>query len=494
MDSQALLSGEADTNKLHVVMFPWLAFGHMIPYLELAKLIALRGGHRVSFVSTSRNIDRLPKLPSSLTPFISFVKLPMPHVPDLPENAEATTDVPINKVQLLKIANDLLQEPLARFLEAAAPDWVLHDFAPYWLGPIAAKLGISCAFFCIFNAPTVGFLDSGGEDDRTEAEDFTVSPKWVPFPSRVSFRYFEIKKIFESVEGDDSGVSDLYRLSTALKGSDLLAVRSCFELEDEWLRLLEQLHRKPVIPVGLLPPALQDNHEDDDENETWLEMKGWLDKQGGGSVVYVAFGSEAKPNQTEVNEIAYGLEQSGLPFFWVLKLRRGSSDTEVIRLPDGFEQRTKDRGMVYTIWAPQFKILSHDSIGGFFSHSGWSSVVEAFHLARPLILLTFLADQGLNASFLEEKKTVYLIPRNDRDGSFTRDSVAQSLRLVVLEEEGKIYRDKAKEMKGLFGDWDRQNQYVDSFLSCLQSHRQIQKAKTPTHQVNGIRTEGGEIT
>ena len=51
----------------------------------------------------------------------------------------------------------------------------------------------------------------------------------------------------------------------------------------------------------------------------------------------------------------------------------------------------------------------------------------------------------------------YLIPGNDRDGSFTRDSVAYSLSLVVLEEEGKIYKDEAKEMKRVFGDRDRQN-------------------------------------
>lgn len=473
MDSQSLPCKEDDAvlrdTKFHIVMFPWLAFGHMIPYLELAKLIARRG-HRVSFVSTPRNIDRLPKLPEDLANFISFVKLPMPQVPNLPEDAEATSDVPFNKVQFLKIATDLLQQPMYSFLEAAAPDWVLHDFAPYWLGPVAAKLGISCSFFSIFNAPVLGFFDSGGEEDRTDAEHFTVSPKWVPFPSQVAYQYFEVKKIFESVEGDGSGVSDLYRLSQAIKGCDLMAVRSCYELEDEWLRLLEKLHRKPVIPVGLLAPNVQAK-KDDDENETWLEMKKWLDKQARGSVVYVAFGSEAKPNQTELTEIALGLERSELPFFWALKLRRGSSDTELIQLPDGFERRTRNRGVVYTTWSPQLKILGHDSVGGFLSHSGWSSVVEAFQLARPLILLTFLADQGLNASFLREKKMGCLIPRNDRDGSFTRDSVAQTLRLVVLEEEGKVYRDKAKEMKALFADRDRQNRYVDAFLSCLQAHR-----------------------
>lgn len=81
-----------DEKKLHIAMFPWLAFSHMIPYLELAKLIASKG-HRISFASTPRNFDRLPKLPPSLASLVNFVKLTLPHVDNLPENAEATIDM-----------------------------------------------------------------------------------------------------------------------------------------------------------------------------------------------------------------------------------------------------------------------------------------------------------------------------------------------------------------------------------------------------------------
>jgi UDP:flavonoid glycosyltransferase YjiC (YdhE family) len=88
---------------LHIAMFPSLAFGHMIPFLELAKLIASKG-HRISFVSTPRKIDRLPKLPPSLASFINFIKFPLPHVDNLPENPEATIDVPLNVVPFLKKA------------------------------------------------------------------------------------------------------------------------------------------------------------------------------------------------------------------------------------------------------------------------------------------------------------------------------------------------------------------------------------------------------
>ncbi|KAK9285167.1 hypothetical protein L1049_024353 [Liquidambar formosana] len=476
----------AGEQKLHIVMFPWLAFGHMIPFLELAKLIA-RKGHRVSFVSTPRNIDRLPKIPPDLEPLINFVKLPLPNLPNLPENAEATIDVPYNMVPYLKKAYDDLQQPMTRFLQTSDPDWILYDFAPYWLPPLAAKLGITCAFFSIFTAAVLSFFMPtsdplmDAQDDRKEPEHFTVPPNWVPFPSKLAFRYFEIMRIFDSVTPNDSSVSDMYRFAESIRGCDVLAVRSCTQFEPEWFQLLEEIHRKPVIPVGLLLPTAYDG-EDDNKDDTWRAIKLWLDKQGKGSVVYVAFGSEAKPSQEELTELALGLELSGVRFFWVLRKRRGSADTELIELPDGFEERTRDRGVVCTSWAPQLKILSHDSVGGFLTHSGWSSVVEATQFERALILLPFLADQGLNTRILEEKKMGYAIPRNERDGSFTRDSVAESLRLVMVEEEGKIYRDKAKEMRGLFGDRDRQDRYLDNFLGYLQAHKRLHKAP----EANGI--------
>ncbi|KAF3678740.1 hypothetical protein P3S67_026860 [Capsicum chacoense] len=133
---------------LHIAVFPWLAFGHMIPYLELSKLIAQKG-HTVSFISTPRNIDRLPKLPSNLSQFLKFVKLPLPHVEKLPENAEATIDVPYEQVKYLKLAQDRLEEPMAKFLEDSAPDFIFFDFTSYWIPSLASKFNIPTAYFSI---------------------------------------------------------------------------------------------------------------------------------------------------------------------------------------------------------------------------------------------------------------------------------------------------------------------------------------------------------
>ncbi|OWM66202.1 hypothetical protein CDL15_Pgr013419 [Punica granatum] len=397
---------DGECEKVHIVMFPWLAFGHMIPYMELAKLISQKG-HRVSFLSTPRNIDRLPKLPPELENLIDYVKFPLPATNDLPEDAEATSDLPYDEVQYLKKAYDRLCDPVARFLESSCPDWILYDFAPFWVGRIAREQGIKTASFSIFIAAFLGFVGPTwaimGGDYRKTPEDFTVAPSWVPFRTNVAFRYFEIKRIFDVLEANASGVSDFYRFGTGLESADILAVRSSCEVEPEWLKLLEEIHQKPVFPVGQLPPM---DYLGEEETGTWQWIKDWLDLQKRGSVVYVAFGSEAKPSQLELTEIALGLEQSGMPFFWVLKTRRGSSDKDKIELPDGFEESVKGRGVVCTSWVPQLRILAHNSVGGFLTHSGWTSVVEALSLERALILLTFLADQGVNARLLEEKKSV----------------------------------------------------------------------------------------
>jgi hypothetical protein len=53
--------GDLRQLRYSTVMCPWLAFGHMLPYLDLAERLASRG-HRVTFVSTPRNIARFPSV------------------------------------------------------------------------------------------------------------------------------------------------------------------------------------------------------------------------------------------------------------------------------------------------------------------------------------------------------------------------------------------------------------------------------------------------
>ncbi|KAG5534318.1 hypothetical protein RHGRI_022447 [Rhododendron griersonianum] len=306
-ESRKPVNTMASDGKLHIVLFPWLAFGHMIPFLELAKRIAKRG-HKISFLSTPRNIERLPKLPLNLAPTIALVKLPLPAVDGLPENAEATSDVPTEKVHFLKKAFDGLEPGLTQFLQTSNPDWIIYDFAPYWLPPIAAKLGISRGFFNAVNAWFLAFLGPStnmidGSDPRTKLEDYIVPPKWVPSDSNLAHRYYEIKWIVESAQNITADVLDTYRLGSAIIGCEVLATRDCEEFEPDWLKILQELNKRTVLPVGLMPPSVQDSL---DTNDPWVSIKGWLDGQTKGSVVYVGLGSELALNQETLTELALG--------------------------------------------------------------------------------------------------------------------------------------------------------------------------------------------
>ncbi|KAF8404723.1 hypothetical protein HHK36_009612 [Tetracentron sinense] len=458
---------------LHVVMFPWLAMGHLIPFLELSKRLAQKG-HRVSFVSTPRNIKRLPQIPPHLSPLINFVSLPLPHVDTLPENAEATIDISTQKLESLKEAFDGLEAPLTAFLQNSNPNWIIYDYAAYWLPVVADKLGVPCVFFGVFNAAVLAFMGPpsvllGEEKAWSTLEDLTVAPKWIPFPSSVVMRLHELLKIVKGIGEKKSNMPETHRFGLSIRGSDFVALRSCVEFEPEWINLLHDLYKKTVIPIGLLPPLVQDVEEEGDSK--WVLIKEWLDKQGRESIVYVALGSEATLSREELNELALGLEKSKLPFFWVLRKPAGSIEVESEMLPKGFEDRTSGRGIVYTGWAPQVRTLAHSSVGGFLTHCGWNSVIEGLGFGRALVLLPVMNDQGLNARFLEEKKVGLEIPRNERDGSFTSDSVAESVRVVMVEKEGEPFRTKAKEMKEVFGDRNRDDRYIDGFLRYLEEHR-----------------------
>ena len=207
------------------------------------------------------------------------------------------------------------------------------------------------AFFNIFTVAGLSFIGSKAHlDECKNLEDFAVPSNWVPFPTIVTLRFFRVMKIFQdNFSRDKSDVMALFRFGKVFDGCDIVAMRSSMEFKPKWLRVLEDLHWKPVLPISQLPPVVYDNGY---ENKTWVWTKDWLDKKAKGSVVYIAFRREAKPSQEELTEIALGLEQSKLPFFLVIRTRQGQANTKLTKLLEGFEERTKGEGLVCTGWVP----------------------------------------------------------------------------------------------------------------------------------------------
>jgi len=84
-------------------MLPWSVFGHLLPFFKLSIALAKAGVH-VSYISTPKNIQRLPKIPSTSSHLIDLVEIPLPSLNKhlLPEGAEATMDIPFDKIQYLE--------------------------------------------------------------------------------------------------------------------------------------------------------------------------------------------------------------------------------------------------------------------------------------------------------------------------------------------------------------------------------------------------------
>ncbi|CAL4960291.1 unnamed protein product [Urochloa decumbens] len=454
---------------MHILMLPWLAFGHILPFTELAKRIA-RQGHRVTLLSTPRNTRRLIRIPPDLAGLVRVVDVHLPRVEHLPEDAEASIDLPSDDLRpYLRVAYDsAFSDKLSDILqEQERPDWVLIDYAPYWAPAAAARHGVPCACLSLFGAAALSVfgppdaLMGRGEHARTRPEDLTVVPDYVPFPTAVALRGFEARAFFEpAFVPDGSGVSEAYRFGKCIEGSRLVGIRSSAEFEPEWLRVLGELYQKPVIPVGLFPPPPT---QDVTGHEATLQ---WLDRQAPGSVVYAAFGSEAKLTSAQLQTIALGLEASGLPFLWAFRPPVDADDGKGW-LPEGFVERVNGRGLVCCGWVPQAKLLAHESVGAFLTHAGWNSITEGLARGVRLVLLPLMFDQGPNARLLVEKKVGVEVARDEDDGSFAQDDIAAALRRVVVEDEGEVFGYKVKELAKVFGNDEANDRCVRNFLRCL---------------------------
>ncbi|KAJ7951177.1 UDP-glycosyltransferase, partial [Quillaja saponaria] len=464
-------------NHLHAVVLPWSAFGHMLPFFHLSIGLARAGVH-VSYVSTPRNIERLPKVPQHLSSLMNLVALPLPKLDDeslLPEGAEATVDIPFEKYQNLKAAYDLLQHPFKKFIADQCPDWIIIDVMPHWVVEIAQEHSVPFMFFTVFTAATDAFLGppeylsgEGRARVRPSPESLMSPPEWFDFPSCVAFKKFEAINNFPAlfIRPDGFEISEAERIGKILKECQALAIRACNEYESNYLDLLRKILGKPVIPAGLLPPEKSEGKGKIDGS--WRQTFQWLDEQKPKSVVFVGFGSEVKLTREETYEMACGLELSEVPFLWVLRKPEWAKD-EIDALPPGFCERTNGKGVVSIGWGPQMEILAHPSIGGCLFHCGWSTVIEALQFGHCLVGLPFVIDQGLNARWLVEKGLGVEIDRGE-DGSFSRVDIAKALRVALMLEEGEGLRASAREAAAIFGDMKlHQDCYIRGLVDYLKN-------------------------
>uniref|UniRef100_A0ACD5X5N2 Uncharacterized protein n=1 Tax=Avena sativa TaxID=4498 RepID=A0ACD5X5N2_AVESA len=478
MDAASLSSPTAPS--LRIVICPWLAFGHLLPYLELSERLALRG-HRVSYVSTPRNLARLPPLRPAAAPLVDLVALPFPRVDGLPDGAESTNDVPDEDRELHWKAFDGLATPFAEFLaaacadEATRPHWVVADSFHHWAAAAAQDHEVPFAMLL----PTAAMMASAPrppseipEDDPATASAFeqaAAAARAVPRYER------EAMASFFTGHDPSSGMSTIQRCTLTKERCTLTAIRSCVEWEPESFPLAATLLGKPVVPLGLLPPSSDGGRRATGTNGSAEHATvRWLDAQPPGSVVYVALGSEVPLRVEQVRELALGLELAGTRFLWALRKPSGAAvldADDADMLPPGFRDRTHGQGMVTTGWVPQMSILAHAAVGGFLTHCGRNSLIEGLLFGHPLVMLPIIGDQGPNARQMEAKKVGLQVAREEKDGSFDRHGVASAVQAVMVEGEARRgFVAGAAKMQKVVAGTELQERYVDEFVQQLRAY------------------------
>ncbi|KAI3960606.1 hypothetical protein MKX01_003780 [Papaver californicum] len=188
--------------------------------------------------------------------------------------------------------------------------------------------------------------------------------------------------------------------------------------------------KKPVLLSGPVIPETPTSTLD----EKWDKWLGGFKK---GSVVYCAVGSQSNLNEHQFQELVLGLELTGLPFLAALKPPTGNNSVEEV-LPEGFTDRVKGRGIIERAWVQQQLILSHPSIGCFMTHCGSGSITEALANECQIVLFPQIGDQIVNGRLMAgDLKVGVEVERGDEDGSFTKESICNAVRLV-MDENGEV--------------------------------------------------------
>nr|QPI70909.1 anthocyanidin-3-glucoside rhamnosyltransferase [Lilium hybrid cultivar] len=461
------MGSEAD---LHVMMFPWFAFGHISPFLQLARKIsstARRRTIRITFLSAPSNVPRIASLlPSS--PSVNIVSLQIPHVDGLPAGAESTATITPAMAELLKQALDLMKPQVASLLADHRPQLVFHDFAQPWLPSIAEPLNIKTIFFPVFAAVSTAFLMSPSrrlhgpsptiDHLRLPPENFPTSSSITSVPTYQAEDFLYVFKSF-------GGAPCLYnRVVPAMEACSAIVAKTCMEMEGKYTNYVESQYGKPVLLTGpgVPEPAVGELEE------KWAE---WLGGFGEDSVVFCSFGSETFLTDDAVMELVMGLEMTGLPFLLVLNFPGGGGVEG--KLPEGFEERLEGRGKVHCGWVQQQHILGHKSVGCFVCHAGLSSVMEGMVAGCQLVTLPQKGDQYLNSRlFTGDLEVGVEVVRDDGDGRFTREGICEAVRVVMVEGEegvGKRVRENHGRWRKFLMDKGVQEKFTEDLIVKLEA-------------------------
>lgn len=464
--------------KGHMVLVPSLGQGHLIPFLELAKLLASQG-LAVSYVTSPGNANRLNPQVECSNLDIRLVSLPLPPIEGVPQGIESTDNAPVNVIHALFASShkmsgafeEWLDEQMGSHNEEGAQNFspstplpvscIITDMCTGWAQRSGAKFGISTVVFYTTGAFSMSAMLS--IFNHTPQKSVEGDEEFFEVPN-LSFT-FKLRKSDMAVAWRDPDSHPLWgffkeELNQSMEGRGIL-INTFYELDYLGIDHIANLTGKPVWSIGpILPPAVFDDTGVDRQNISRRgkaadigedECLRWLDSRPPQSVVFVCLGSHFFQNDQQIGALAAGLEASGQCFVWAIKCPTADNNPKGtdVGLPEGFGERTRERGLVIWGWAPQLLILSHPSVGAFLSHCGWNSTLESVSAGVPMITWPMMGDQPFNSKLLVERLGMAITICVDVNGVPDEEQVRGAVTMLLAEEAGKGMRKKAQELRKL---------------------------------------------
>ncbi|CAI0541650.1 unnamed protein product [Linum tenue] len=441
-------------------MFPWLAAGHITPFLHLSNDLAGRG-FTITFITPQKAIDRLGHL-NRHPNLITFHPLTLPPVDGLPAGVETASEVPIELTHFLCVAMDRTRDQVEAVVRGTRAKLVVFDMA-HWVPDITRPLGIRSVNYTVLGASAIAIVlvpARGLEKGKVLTEDeLAVPPPGYPSSTVVLRRGYEAGLLGFLFMPYGEATTFWERISLGMKGCDALAMRTCEEIEGKLCGYLGEQYDKPVFLTG---PVLPEPSEDRLEVDRWAK---WLGRFEPGSVVFCAFGSQVFLERDQFQELVLGFELSGHPFLVALKPPFGASTTEEA-LPEGFEERVKGRGIVTGEWVEQVAILNHPSVGCFVNHCGFGSMWESLTSRCQIVMVPHLADQVLNTRLMAGELRVGLEVERGEKGWVSKEKVSEAIQCVMNSgnELGCSLRENHEKWRGVFSDPGFMSRYIDKFV------------------------------
>ncbi|XAR63847.1 hypothetical protein NMG60_11023965 [Bertholletia excelsa] len=397
-----MLATPGDTGS-HILVYPFPSPGHIIPLLDLTHLLLTRGMN-VTFLVIPNDLPLLKPLLFA-HPSTSF----RPLLLSPPEPASFSQLGLVSKIR--RTAE--LYNPLLHWFKThpSPPVAILSDFFLGWSQQLAEDLGVPRVVFWASGAFTASISSSLWRNlprnDEPGNDSFLI--KFPEIPNSPVYPWWQITRHCRNFKKGDADYEFFREGMLANTQSWGVVFNSFTELERVYIdHVKKEMGHNRVWAVGPLLPQSDDPvgpaNRGGSSAVATENLMAWLESKADETVVYVCFGSRTVLTSKQVEALAAALELSGVNFVWCVKAAddgRVVGDAEF--LPDGFEDRVKERGLIIRGWAPQVSILRHRSVGAFVTHCGWNSTLEGVAAGVLMLMWPNGADQFTNTNLLVDQ-------------------------------------------------------------------------------------------